>query len=121
MVLKVWRESSSKQIGTQASASSKKGPRLTNQFPPEILAKRLLNHQLIQNIKTASEQNTDMKIRVDIATAYVNNQVIKPKVVKPTTEDTFNFDHQCKREAYSIPYGVSHTKTEAGSFLLQDS
>ena len=96
----------------------RKQPRVTQQVPTEILAKRAQNHHLIEEMKAAStDKNEQLKVSIKGENLYINQQRINPKVMKPTMLDVLSTDKDDLAKARKLPHAISPVLQEAGSMF----
>ena len=103
-ILQSWREQGKHDF---------KQPRVTQQLPPETVAQRGLNYHIIEETKDAAgDEKKNLKISTKEDKVYINNQLIKPRVIKPPLDKLL-----CKDEgaASNIPSEISPMLHERGS------
>lgn len=114
-ILQAWNRSDS---ATKAKTDYKSFPaRITPHFPQEMVEKRALNMQTVSNMKKAAGK-TDIQFKLTTDKVYVNNQVVRPKVRKPTADDILDPDKNDKIEVSNLRIGVSSTVSERGSSFV---
>jgi len=95
-------------------------PKVTSQLPPDVMATRSVNIQMINNIRRkAGSQSVSTKI---VGTnAYVNNNLMRPLVTKPTVEDLLNTTTDEIAIMNKLPSQVSKTFIEKGSSFVAEA
>lgn len=109
-VLAAWRRKSKLNGRPQKNMQ-----RLTNQLPPEMLQKRALNFQMVENVKAKAGKDADINYKMHLDKLIINNQTVKPLVEKVTTEDMMNVTEADRAAAQKHPRGASKTIFEQGS------
>lgn len=90
---------------------------MSNHLPPEVLSKRSINQHLLTKMKL-NAGTQDIKVKIDVDKMYVNNELIKPKVIKPTTDEVLNIDKSVIENGNQLPSGVSKQVFERGSSFV---
>ena len=95
-------------------------PKVTSHLPPDILATRSVNIQMINNIKRkAGSQAINTKIVGQ--NAYVNNNLLKPLVTKPTVEELLNTETEERASMMKLPSQFSQVCIEKGSSFVAEA
>ncbi len=92
-------------------------PFMSNHLPPEVLSKRSVNQHLLTKMKTNAGPQ-DLKVKIDVDKMYVNNELIKPRVVKPSTDEILNIDDKTTEKGNQLPSGLSKQVFELGSSFM---
>lgn len=97
-------------------------PRVTQQIPTELLAKRAQNYHLIEEAKAAAtDKKAHLKISVKGDNLYINQQRITPKVMKPSLMDVLSTDSDDLDKARKLPHAISPILQEAGSMFQSEA
>ncbi len=95
-------------------------PNVTSHLPQEIVEQCSFNNQLVANVKKAAG-GARVDSRFVGNKVLVNNQVIRPKVIKPSIEDILTFNEEEKISFQKIPRKISQTVTELGNTFIADA
>jgi len=108
-ILSAWRANSKSADGGDLKL------KLTNHLPPEVLEKRAMSFKEVENMKAKCSDPSTLDVKVNVDKVYVNKQLVKPKVQKPTTEEILNVTTDEKHEVSHLKSGSSGLKMERGS------
>lgn len=97
-------------------------PRVTQQVPTEVLAKRALSYHLIEEKKASV---TDKAAKINITRkgdkVYVNKQLVEPEVVKPSLAEVLVTDADELAKARKLPHALSPQLQECGSIFQAEA
>ena len=118
-LLAVWNVKPQKKP-LQTTQNQNFSTKVTSHLPSEIMAQRSLNIQMINTMKKkAAGQTLDTKI---VGTrAYVNNNLMRPLVTKPSVEDLLSTTKEEKSQIQKLQSSTSHPVMELGSSFLAEA
>ena len=94
-------------------------PFLPNHLPPNKLAQRSLNHQLVKNLRS-SAGGQDLKVEVKAYKIYANSDLMRPKVTKPSAEEILHPNHDDLSGANKLCTSMSYQVVECGSTFVAE-
>lgn len=100
----------------------RKHPRVTQQVPTEVLAKRAQSHHLIEQKKASI---TDKKAKIKVTRKgeklYINQQLVTPEVVKPSLAEVLVANADELAKARKLPHALSPQLHECGSVFQAEA
>ena len=107
----------------KATGKSDRGqPRVTQQFPPETMAKRAQQHHQIEGRKAEAKGSRDeLKITRKADKVYINQELMQPDVSKPPLSLLFALDEDDHAKGRKLPHAFSPTVTEQGSVFQAEA
>lgn len=120
-ILEAWRQHKAATTMQSAKGTKQLGiHNITTQLPQQTLEQRRLNLQMVENMKISSgEDNITCKLVGD--KAYVNNELIRPKILLPSVEQLLNIDGDEKTKASKLSRAESTMMSERGSTFVAEA
>ena len=112
-ILAAWKEK-----GHSATHKDLNKLKLTNHLPPEVLEKRAASFKVVDNMRAACSDPKDIKVKVNVDKVYVNNQLVTPRVAKPSLEEVLSVTREEKGKKTGIPCASSKHRLERGSTFV---
>jgi len=116
LMLTAWRKKNGFQRRQQGD-TDRSQLKLTCHYPQEIMERRALNFQMVEDTKKICNPD-DLTIKHNVDKLYINNQRIRPRVVKPSIDEILNTPSDEKQEMKKLKSVFSDHKLERGSTFL---